>query len=127
MENVQLEIIDAGLSNSLEQAEKLAKICNLNESLVAKVKNLEAAKPVQRTEQGVRSSSPINRRVGGRATDQEVSLGKIGEVAAEVQVGTGVDEPDRHRTAPAREIYADVPSEKSLLREKQSGIRGESV
>jgi hypothetical protein len=40
-EDVQLEIIDAGLS------EKFAKICDLNESVAAKVKELEAAEPVQ--------------------------------------------------------------------------------
>jgi hypothetical protein len=46
-EDVQLEIIDAGLSESLEQAEKFSKVCELNESLAAKVKELEAAEPVQ--------------------------------------------------------------------------------
>jgi hypothetical protein len=45
-EDVQLEIIDANLSESLEQAEKFAKICDLNESLAAKVKDLEATEPV---------------------------------------------------------------------------------
>jgi hypothetical protein len=46
-EDVQLEIIDANLSESLEQAEKFPKICDLNESLAAKVKDLEATEPVQ--------------------------------------------------------------------------------
>jgi chromosome segregation ATPase len=46
-EEGQLEIIDAGLSESLEQAESFAKICDLNESLAATVKELEAAEPVQ--------------------------------------------------------------------------------
>ena len=46
-EDVQLEIIDANLSESLEQAEKFAKICDLNESLAAKVKDLEATEPVR--------------------------------------------------------------------------------
>jgi hypothetical protein len=46
-EDVQLQIINADLSESLQQAEKFAKICDLNESLSAKVKNLEAAESVQ--------------------------------------------------------------------------------
>jgi len=46
-EAVQLEIIDANLSKSLEQAEKFAKICDLNESLAAKVKDLEATELVR--------------------------------------------------------------------------------
>jgi len=46
-EDIQLEIIDAIISESLEQAEKFAKICNFNESLAAKVKDLEATEPVQ--------------------------------------------------------------------------------
>jgi len=46
-EDVQLEIIDANLSESLEQGEKLAKMCDLNESLAAKVKDLEATEPVR--------------------------------------------------------------------------------
>lgn len=41
-EDIQLEIINANLSVSIEQAEKIAKICNLNKSLAAKVKNLVA-------------------------------------------------------------------------------------
>jgi chromosome segregation ATPase len=47
MEDVQLEIIDANLSESLEQAEKFAKICDLNESLATKVKDLEATESVR--------------------------------------------------------------------------------
>ncbi|KAF8242966.1 hypothetical protein K440DRAFT_638094 [Wilcoxina mikolae CBS 423.85] len=35
MEDVQLEIINAGLLESLEQAEKFANICDLNECLAA--------------------------------------------------------------------------------------------
>jgi len=46
-EDIQLEIIDVDLSKSLEQTEKFAKICDLNESLAAKVKNLEATEPVR--------------------------------------------------------------------------------
>jgi len=46
-EDVQLEIIDANLSESLEQAEKFAKLCDLNEILAANVKDLEATGPVQ--------------------------------------------------------------------------------
>jgi predicted RNase H-like nuclease (RuvC/YqgF family) len=46
-EDVQLEIIDANLSESLEEAEKFAKICDHNESLAAKVKVLEDTEPVQ--------------------------------------------------------------------------------
>jgi len=46
-EDVQLEIINAHLSESLGQAKKFAKICDLNESLAAKVKDLEATEPVQ--------------------------------------------------------------------------------
>jgi hypothetical protein len=38
-EDVQLEIIDANLSESLKQAEKFAKTCHLNVSLAAKVKD----------------------------------------------------------------------------------------
>jgi hypothetical protein len=47
MENVQLEIIDANLSESLKQAEKFAKVCELNESFAAKVKDLEATEPIR--------------------------------------------------------------------------------
>jgi len=46
-ENIRVEIIDAKLSESREQAETFAKICDLNESLPAKVKDLEATEPVQ--------------------------------------------------------------------------------
>ena len=46
-EDVQLEIFDANLSESLEQAEIFGKICDLNESLAAKVKDLEATEPVR--------------------------------------------------------------------------------
>ena len=46
-EDVQFEIIDANLSKSLEQAEKFAKICDLNFSLAAKVKDLKATEPVR--------------------------------------------------------------------------------
>ena len=42
-----MENIDDNLSKSLEQAEKFAKICDLNESLAAKVQDLEATEPVQ--------------------------------------------------------------------------------
>jgi hypothetical protein len=45
-EDVQLEIIDANLSESLKQAEKFAKICDFNKSLAAEVKDLEATEPV---------------------------------------------------------------------------------
>jgi len=45
-EDVQLEIIDANISESLEQAEKFAKICDLNASLAAIVKDLEATEAV---------------------------------------------------------------------------------
>jgi hypothetical protein len=47
MEDVQLEIINAGLLESLKHAEQFAKICNLNKSLATKVKELEAAEPIQ--------------------------------------------------------------------------------
>jgi len=46
-EDVQLEIIIANLSERVEPAEKFAKICDLNESLAAKVKDFEATEPVQ--------------------------------------------------------------------------------
>jgi len=46
-EDIQLEITDANLSESLEQAEKFAKICDLNESFTSKVKDLEATEPFQ--------------------------------------------------------------------------------
>jgi len=46
-EDIQLEIIDANLSDSLEQAEKFTKICDLNQSLAARVKDLEATEPVR--------------------------------------------------------------------------------
>ncbi|KAF8241486.1 hypothetical protein K440DRAFT_642242 [Wilcoxina mikolae CBS 423.85] len=42
-----LEIIHVGLSESLEQVDKFTKICNLNDSLATKVKDLETAVPVQ--------------------------------------------------------------------------------
>jgi hypothetical protein len=44
-EDVQLEIIDAGLSESLKRAEKFAKICDLNESLAAKSRNRRLLSP----------------------------------------------------------------------------------
>ncbi|KAF8244959.1 hypothetical protein K440DRAFT_646670 [Wilcoxina mikolae CBS 423.85] len=47
MEDVQLEIIDAGLLESLKQAEKFAKICDLNVGSVTKINDLEAAEPIQ--------------------------------------------------------------------------------
>ena len=46
-ENVHLDIIDANLPESLEKAEKFAKICDLNGNLGAKVKEMEATGPVQ--------------------------------------------------------------------------------
>ena len=46
MEDIQLEILDANLTKSLEQGEKLAKICDLNESLADKFQDLEATEPV---------------------------------------------------------------------------------
>jgi len=46
-EDVQLVIIDANLSGSLEQAEKFAKLCDLHESLAAKVNDLDATGPIQ--------------------------------------------------------------------------------
>jgi len=46
-EDIQLQIIDANLSESLEQAEKFIKIFDLNENLAAKVKDLEATEPVR--------------------------------------------------------------------------------
>jgi hypothetical protein len=46
-EDVQSEIIDANLSESIEHAVKFGKICDLIESLAAKVKDLEATEPVQ--------------------------------------------------------------------------------
>jgi hypothetical protein len=41
-EDVQLEIIEVGLLESLKQAKQVAKICDLKESLAGKVKELEA-------------------------------------------------------------------------------------
>ena len=46
-EDVKLEINDANLSESLEQAEKFAKICDINKSLAAEVRDLEATGPIQ--------------------------------------------------------------------------------
>jgi len=46
-EDIQLEMIDANLCENLEDAEKFAKTCDLNESLAAKVKDLEDAEPIQ--------------------------------------------------------------------------------
>jgi len=46
-EDIQLEIIDPNLSESYEQSEKFATICDLNESLAATVEDLEATEPVQ--------------------------------------------------------------------------------
>jgi hypothetical protein len=46
-DDVYLEIINAVLLESLAQAEKFAKICDLNASLAAKVNELEAAESVQ--------------------------------------------------------------------------------
>jgi len=46
-EDLHLEIIGANLSESLEQAKKFAMICDLNESLAAKVKDLEVTEPAR--------------------------------------------------------------------------------
>ena len=46
-EDIQLEINDANLSECLEEVEKVAKICDLNESLAVEVKDLEATASVQ--------------------------------------------------------------------------------
>ena len=46
-ENRQLEIINAELLESLKHTKKFAKIYNLNNYLAAKVKDLEAAEPIQ--------------------------------------------------------------------------------
>jgi len=46
-EDVQLEIIDATHSESLEQTTKFAKICDLNQSLATEVKDLEVTEPIQ--------------------------------------------------------------------------------
>ncbi|KAF8247975.1 hypothetical protein K440DRAFT_643414 [Wilcoxina mikolae CBS 423.85] len=46
-EEVQVEMINSGLSESLEQAEKFAQIHNLNKYLAAQVKDLEAAERIQ--------------------------------------------------------------------------------
>ena len=40
-------MINPNLSESIEQPEKFTMICNLNESLAARVKNLMATEPVQ--------------------------------------------------------------------------------
>jgi len=45
--DVQLHIIDANLSERLEEAKKFPTICILNVSLAAKVKHLQAVEPVQ--------------------------------------------------------------------------------
>jgi len=46
-EDIQMEIIDFHLSESLKKAEKFNEICILNESLASNVKDLEAAELVQ--------------------------------------------------------------------------------
>jgi len=46
-ENVQLEIIEDNPFKSLEQAEKFAKIYDLNKFLASEFKDLEAAEPVR--------------------------------------------------------------------------------
>jgi len=46
VEDVQLEIIDANLCESLEQAEKFTKICDHNENLATKVKGMEVTEHV---------------------------------------------------------------------------------
>ena len=40
-------IINSNISESLEEAEKFAKICNLNESVATKLKDLEATEPIR--------------------------------------------------------------------------------
>jgi len=47
LEEVQMEIIDADVSEILEEAEEYAMICDLNVSLATKVENLEDTEPVQ--------------------------------------------------------------------------------
>jgi len=46
-EDIQLEMTDANPSESIEQAEKIAIIWNLNESLAGKVKDLVGTEPVR--------------------------------------------------------------------------------
>jgi predicted RNase H-like nuclease (RuvC/YqgF family) len=46
-EEVELEIIDAYLSERVEPAEQFGRICDMNESLSAKGKDLEATEPVR--------------------------------------------------------------------------------
>jgi hypothetical protein len=46
-EDIQQEIINTNLSKCLKQAETFAQLCNLNQSLAARVKDLKAAEPVQ--------------------------------------------------------------------------------
>jgi len=45
--DLQLEIIDMNLLESLNQANKMTKICDLNQSLAAEVIDLKATKPSQ--------------------------------------------------------------------------------
>ena len=47
MEDVQWDIIHATVSESVQQGDRFSKICDLNESLAAEVKALEAMEPVQ--------------------------------------------------------------------------------
>jgi hypothetical protein len=46
-EDVELVIPHAGLSESAKRAKIFAKLCNLNNSLAAKVKDLDDAEPIQ--------------------------------------------------------------------------------
>jgi hypothetical protein len=46
-DGVKLRMIDANLSDSLEQAKKFDMICDLNDSLVAKVTDLELTNPIR--------------------------------------------------------------------------------
>jgi len=52
---------------------------------------------------------------------------QIGEAAHQVQVTAGDNGAERHRTAPAGEGHAPAPSQKSLGREMQPGIRIGSI
>lgn len=47
MEDMQQEIIDINLCKILQDAEKITRICDLNESLAANIKDFEGSEPVQ--------------------------------------------------------------------------------
>jgi hypothetical protein len=109
-EDVQLEIIDANLSESLEQIGKFAKICDLNESLAAKVKDLEATGPLQE----------------GPSRELAATQEEIEELEEELKIET-TEQTDLAQLRPAKDMLLhqvkNLSSEKSSLESELSAFK----